>query len=48
MFLGIDIGTTGTKALLVDKQGKELGSGYQSYNLDQRAGGIAEQDANDW
>ncbi|MEA5047598.1 MAG: FGGY family carbohydrate kinase [Eubacteriales bacterium] len=46
--IGLDIGTTGTKALLVDtKDGTVLGKGYQGYSLVTQ-GAHVEQDANDW
>ena len=46
--IGLDIGTTGTKALLVDtKDGAVLGKGYQGYPLVTQ-GAQVEQDANDW
>ena len=31
--IGLDIGTTGTKALLMDAGGTVLGKGYQGYAL---------------
>lgn len=31
--LGIDVGTTGTKTLLFDTEGKMLGRAYRSYPL---------------
>ena len=46
--LGIDIGTTGTKALAVREDGVILGRGYFEYALSSRPGGIVEQDADDW
>lgn len=45
--IGLDIGTTGTKALLVDEAGKIHGSGYQSYPLIS-SGSHVEQDPEDW
>lgn len=46
--IGLDIGTTGTKALLVDTaNGEVLGKGYQGYPLVTQ-GARVEQDANDW
>lgn len=46
--LGIDVGTTGTKALLVDERGQVVSQGYQAYDSIRDAGGIVEQDARDW
>ena len=48
LFLGIDAGTTGTKALVLDAQGRTLGKGYQEYELFPSAGGRVEQRAEDW
>ena len=46
--IGLDIGTTGTKALVVDSAtGEVLGRGYSGYPLVTQ-GDHAEQDANDW
>ncbi|MEA4870929.1 MAG: FGGY family carbohydrate kinase [Christensenella sp.] len=46
--IGLDIGTTGTKALLVDSQtGAIAGKGYRGYSLITH-GDCVEQDANDW
>lgn len=45
--IGLDIGTTGTKALLVDETGKICGSGYQGYPL-MSSGSHVEQDPEDW
>jgi sugar (pentulose or hexulose) kinase len=46
--LGIDVGTTGTKALLVDEKGSVLGKGYHGYPVRRLPGGRVEQDARDW
>ena len=46
--LGIDIGTTGCKALLIGAEGQILGRGYQGYPLHTLPGGVVEQDPNDW
>lgn len=48
LFLGIDAGTTGTKALVFDTQGRTLGKGYQEYELFPSVGGRVEQRAEDW
>ncbi len=45
--LGIDIGTTGTKSMLIDSHGKILKSSYREYSLI-TPGGYIEQNANDW
>ena len=46
--LGIDIGTTGCKAGIYDRNGRMLGSGYQTYKVDVTAEGAAEIDADLW
>ena len=48
MYLGIDCGTQGTKALLVDGKGKALGRGYASHALIERASGAREQQPQWW
>lgn len=46
-YIGLDIGTTGAKALLVDEQGTVLGKGYEGYDLISD-GCCVEQRAEDW
>ncbi len=46
--IGIDIGTSGTKTVLFDEQGRALGSATKEYPLYQPQNGWAEQDPNDW
>ena len=46
--LGIDVGTTGTKALVVDGSGKILSRGYASYELIIPGPGRVEQDPRHW
>lgn len=46
-FIGLDIGTTGAKALLVDERGKTLSKGYTGYRLISD-GCCVEQRADDW
>lgn len=48
MYLGIDIGTTGTKAMLVDESGSIIRTEYYGYPTHREGEGIFEQDANDW
>ena len=48
MFLGIDCGTQGTKALLVDKEGRSLGRGYFKHPLIERESGAREQEPQWW
>lgn len=46
--LGIDIGTSGTKALLVEETGRVVASAYKEYPLSQPRPGWAEQDPEEW
>ena len=46
--LGIDVGTTGTKTLLLRQDGKLLGQSYCPYETRTPAVGISEQDPGDW
>lgn len=48
MFLGIDCGTQGTKALLVDRNGQPQGRGYAPHALTEREGGAREQQPQWW
>lgn len=48
MYLGIDCGTQGTKALLVDIAGNRLGRGYATYPLIERPSGAREQEPRWW
>ncbi len=47
MFLGIDLGTTSVKALLVSPSGEALGVGRQAHGT-YGSGGIAEQEPEEW
>ena len=46
--LGVDIGTTGAKALVIDETGAVLGQGYSEYGLQTAPGGQVTQHAADW
>lgn len=48
MYLGIDCGTQGTKALLMDENGNPLGRGYAAHALIERPNGAREQDPQWW
>ena len=48
MYLGIDCGTQGTKALVINRDGTALGSGYASHALVERPSGAREQDPQWW
>ncbi|MGI6543412.1 MAG: xylulokinase [Limnochordia bacterium] len=45
---GVDVGTSGTKTLLVNETGKVCGTGYATYPLHQEQPGWAEQNPADW
>ncbi len=47
-FLGIDAGTSGVKAIVIDEAGKTLGLGYKEVNLITPRPGWVEQDPNEW
>ena len=48
MYLGIDCGTQGTKALLMDENGRALGRGYARHALIERENGAREQEPHWW
>ena len=48
MYLGIDCGTQGTKALLIDATGKTLGRGHAPHALIERSNGAREQEPQWW
>lgn len=48
LYLGVDCGTQGTKALLVDGRGRAHGRGYAPHMLVERASGAREQDPAWW
>lgn len=48
LLLGIDIGTTGTKAMLVDLNGRVVGTEYREYDVRIPVPGAAEQDPELW
>ncbi|KKK56207.1 hypothetical protein LCGC14_3066860, partial [marine sediment metagenome] len=47
-FLGIDLGTSGLRALLVDDDGTPLGSAERHYQSVHAMSGYSEQDPADW
>ncbi|MDF1839864.1 MAG: xylulokinase [Rubripirellula sp.] len=47
-YLGIDVGTSGTKTLLIDEAGKVLAEANAGYPLHQPKPGWTEQDPEDW
>ncbi len=48
MFLGIDCGTQGSKALLMSRDGDALGRGYAGHELIERSNGAREQEPRWW
>jgi xylulokinase len=48
MYLGIDCGTQGTKALVIDREGTALGRGYAPHDLIESASGAREQQPAWW
>ena len=48
MYLGIDCGTQGTKALLVTDEGEAVGRGYARHQLIEKASGAREQEPAWW
>ncbi|MBO5908053.1 MAG: hypothetical protein J6Q85_07905 [Clostridia bacterium] len=46
--IGIDVGTTGTKALLFTEDGEVIAHAYRSYPLSNPCVGYSEQNAEDW
>lgn len=44
LLAGLDVGTTGCKAILFDRKGKILGRGFYEYGVDCTSPGMAEQD----
>jgi xylulokinase len=48
LWLAFDIGTTGTKAVLIAPDGGIIASAYREYPTYTAEGGVVEQDANDW
>ena len=48
MYLGLDLGTSGVKALLVDADGRAVGSADATYDVSNPAAGWSEQDPADW
>ena len=48
MIIALDIGTTGTKAALVDRAGQLLATGYADYPTFASMGGVVEQEPEGW
>ena len=47
-FLGIDLGTSGIRALLIDENGAPIGSAERHYSVSVPQPGWSEQDPADW
>ena len=48
LLLGIDVGTTGTKTLLIDSSGREIATAYRPYGFTSGRRDFVEQDPEDW
>lgn len=48
VYLAFDIGTTGTKAALIDRDGRTLRTAYRAYATHADVGGVVEQQVADW
>jgi len=48
LLMGIDIGTSSVKALLMDERGRQLGLAQEAYDIRVPAPGYAEQDPDQW
>jgi xylulokinase len=48
MYLGLDLGTSGVKALLIDGEQKVIGSGHGALEVSRPHSGWSEQDPADW
>lgn len=48
MYLGLDLGTSGLRALLTDENGTPVGATEQGYSVDHRHAGWSEQDPAAW
>lgn len=48
LLLGIDVGTTGTKSIVVDSDGKLISADYKAYGFVSEKAGYVEQDPEDW
>lgn len=48
MYLGLDLGTSGVKALLIDEAQQAVGSGHASVDISRPHSGWSEQDPADW
>lgn len=47
-WLAFDVGTSGTKAALIDENGQLVVTAFRPYNTHSAPGGVMEQNANDW
>lgn len=48
LLIGIDVGTTGTKSMLVDANGTVVAQAYRGYPITRPRALVVEQDAGDW
>jgi len=47
-FVGIDVGTTGVKGLLINEKGEVAGNAFESYSVSMPCAGWAEQNPDSW
>ena len=45
LYIGLDVGTTAAKAVVVDRTGQICGKGYREYELSFPGEGLVEQNA---
>ncbi|NLF56745.1 MAG: hypothetical protein GX580_03810, partial [Candidatus Hydrogenedens sp.] len=46
--IGVDVGTTGTKSMLISEEGRVVAHAYEGYPCHTPGNGMVEQDAEDW
>jgi len=47
-YIGVDLGTTGLKSAVLDREGRILGLGYQKYSIETPMPNYAQQDPDTW
>src|SRR5262245_61760622 len=47
-WLALDVGTTGTKAAILDARGRTIKSAYRTHDTSSAEGGVVEQRVDDW
>jgi len=46
--IGVDIGTTGTKSVVINQKGEKISTSYKGYDLIKNSNGYVEQSSDDW